>query len=57
MLRFALSEKTFTYTVVLELSLQQKGTHNICTGLLDSASLFEGKREIMETHLETALSD
>ena len=57
MLRFALSEKTFTYTVVLELSLQQKGTHNICTGLLDSASLFQGKREIMETHLETALSD
>ena len=35
MLRFALSDKTFTYTVVLELSLQQKGTHNICTGHLD----------------------
>ena len=37
MLRFALSDKTFTYTVVLELPLQQKGTHNICTGHLDSA--------------------
>ena len=37
MLRFASTDKTFTYIVVLELSLQKNGTHSIYTGHLDSA--------------------
>ena len=37
MLRFTSTDKTFPYTVVLELSLQKNGARNIYTGHLDSA--------------------